>query len=303
MSKKSPRFSIIVTTYNRQTLLERCLASLLVQEFPRDEYEIIVVDDGSGDTTAGLLTVLAREGQVRYIHQENCGWSVARNTGLARSQGEIVVFTDDDCRVPIDWLARYNTAYQEHPEFAGIAGSMACDGGANLAGKIRHQVHLETFDLLNAPLKMTHQDAGEVLFCYGANRSFRREVLIGSSFDMTLLYFDDYDLNLQLHERGVRIYYDPAIQVTHCYILSARDRILADYRFGLSAVVFARKHSKQSYPRPARGSLTRLREEYRDEPLSTKLSYVAVQAMCRLARQWGYLRGAWQLHRARRRGQ
>ncbi len=65
---------------------------------------------------------------------------------------------------------------------------------------------------MNASLEMTHDKAGEVIFCYGANRSFRREALKGSHFDTDLLYFDDYDMNLQLREEGIRIYYDPAIQ-------------------------------------------------------------------------------------------
>jgi glycosyltransferase involved in cell wall biosynthesis len=299
MSKRAPRFSVIVTTYNRQALLERCLASLLVQEFPRDDYEIIVVDDGSQDTTPGLLVTLAREGQIRYLHQENCGWSMARNSGVARSQGEIVVFTDDDCRVPFDWLARYEAAYEAHPEFDGIAGSIASADGANLAGRIRYQVHLETFDLMNAPLGVNHDTPGEVIFCFGANRSFRRTAFSRSTFDVNLLYFDDFDVNLQLREQGIRIYYQPSIQVTHHYVLGARDRILADYRFGLSAVSFERKYPQHRYERPARGSLTRLREEYRAEPWRVKASYVGVQAVCRLARHWGRWMGAWKLRRGK----
>jgi len=293
MTEQPLRFSVVVTTFNREALLERCLASLLVQDFPQDNYEIIVVDDGSRDTTPGLLTSLAREGRIRYLHQENCGWAVARNTGVARSHGEIVIFTDDDCRMPIDWLARYDAIYRAHPIYDGVAGGIAPEEGANLAGKIRHQVHLEMFDLMNASLGITHEQAGEVIFCYGANRSFRRSALEGTYFDANLLYFDDYDMNLQLREEGIRIYYDPSIKVFHNYLLSARDRILADYRFGRSSVVFHKKHPDRNYLRPARGSIARLCNEYRDEPLGSRVSYVAVQAVCRLAREWGRLEGSW----------
>ena len=297
MPKKAPRFSVVVTTYNRQALLERCLAALLVQEFPREDYEIIVVDDGSADTTPGLLSTLAREGRIRYVHQENCGWAAARNTGVACSQGEIVVFTDDDCRVPHDWLAKYDAAYTEHPRYDGIAGSLACEPGANLAGKIRHQVHLETFDLMNAPLGVTREQAGEVIFCYGANRSFRRYALDGSYFDVNLLYFDDFDMNLQLRQEGIHIFYDPSIQVIHNYVLSDKTRILADYRFGLSAVRFQEKYPDQAYRRPPRGTITRLLTEYPEEPVSVKASYVAVQLVCRLAREWGRIEGRRRLAR------
>jgi glycosyltransferase involved in cell wall biosynthesis len=291
LSEESLRFSVVVTTYNREALLERCLASLLVQDFAEDQYEIIVVDDGSLDMTPGLLTSLAREGRIRYLHQENCGWAVARNTGVERSRGEIIIFTDDDCRMPIDWLKNYDAAYREHPVYDGVAGGLVSEDGANLAGKIRHQVHLEMFDLMNASLEMTHDKAGEVIFCYGANRSFRREALKGSHFDTDLLYFDDYDMNLQLRQEGIRIYYDPAIRLFHHYVLSARDRILADYRFGCSSIVFDQKYPDRTYRRPKRGTITRLFDEYRSEPIATRASYVGVQAVCRLAREWGRLEG------------
>lgn len=300
MPIKCPRFSVVVTTYNRSALLERCLASLLAQEYPREDYEIIVVDDGSEDTTPGLLTSLAREGQIRYVHQDNRGWVVARNVGLSRCQGEIVVFTDDDCRVAFDWLERYEAAYREHPEFAGVAGGIGCAEGPNLAGRIRHQVHLETFDLLNEPLGTTQDRSGEVVFCFGANRSFRRAVLRGVAFDEGLLYFDDLDMNLQLREQGLRIFYDPAIRVTHHYAPTDRERIRADYRYGLSVVSFERKHPQHPHRRPARGSLVRLRAEYRSVPLPERVRYVGVQAACRLAREWGRALGHYRLWRGRR---
>lgn len=291
MPDKPPRFSVVVTTYNRQALLERCLASLLVQDYPQDAYEIVVVDDGSADTTAGLLTSLAHEGRIRYLHQENCGWAVARNTGVARSRGEIIIFTDDDCRLPIDWLHKYDMVYHEYPMYDGVAGGVACEPGANLAGKIRYQVHLETFDLMNASMEVTHEQAGEVLFCFGANRSFRRQSLEGTSFDANLLYFDDFDMNLRLRKEGIRIFYDPSIQVFHNYVLSARDRILADYRFGRSSVLFEKKYPDRTYERPKRGSIVRLLNEYKTESLSSRLSYLAVQGACRLAREWGRIEG------------
>jgi len=293
MPEKFPRFSVVVTTYNREALLERCLASLLVQDYPQEGYEIVVVDDGSADATASLLTSLAREGRIRYLHQENCGWAVARNTGVARSRGEIILFTDDDCRLPIDWLSKYDAVYHEYPVYDGVAGSLACEPGANLAGKLRHQVHLEMFDLMNASLGITHDQAGEALFCYGANRSFRRQSLEGTSFDAHLLYFDDFDMNLRLRKEGIRIFYDPSIQVFHNYVLSARDRVLADYRFGRSSVLFKKKHPDRAYLRPKRGSLARLFNEYKGEPLLNRLSYLVVQGACRLAREWGRLEAKW----------
>jgi glycosyltransferase involved in cell wall biosynthesis len=96
-------FSVIVPTYNRLASLRRTLESLFSQDF--DDYEIIVVNDGSNDGTSQYLSALASEGRIRHIEQENRGPSAARNAGLRAAAGVYIAYTDDDCRVPADWLA------------------------------------------------------------------------------------------------------------------------------------------------------------------------------------------------------
>src|SRR5262249_26511474 len=73
----SPRVSVVVCTYNGGRTLDQCLRSLLDLDYP--DYEVIVVDDGSTDNTRDIVS---RFPGIRVIHQENCGLSAARNTGL-----------------------------------------------------------------------------------------------------------------------------------------------------------------------------------------------------------------------------
>ena len=91
------KLSIIVPVYNVEAYLQKCVASLLDQDLSKEDYEIILVDDGSTDGSAALCDTLAAEqGNIRVIHQPNRGLSGARNTGIAAATGEYIQFVDSD---------------------------------------------------------------------------------------------------------------------------------------------------------------------------------------------------------------
>ncbi len=87
-----PFFSIVLPTYNRRHQLERCLASIKKQDF--EDYEIIVVDDGSTDDTQAFLA--SGHPDVRSFYQSNHGVSKARNTGMLNAKGTYIAFMDSD---------------------------------------------------------------------------------------------------------------------------------------------------------------------------------------------------------------
>jgi glycosyltransferase involved in cell wall biosynthesis len=90
-----PTLSVIIPTYNRKVLLREALKSLTRQTYPQDRIEVIVVDDGSTDGTAGIAAE-AFSFSLRYFSQSNQGDAAARNLGARQSQADILVFLDDD---------------------------------------------------------------------------------------------------------------------------------------------------------------------------------------------------------------
>lgn len=102
------KVSVIVPVYNPGSYIEECVASLLKQSLPADEYELIFVDDGSTDGTPALLDALAaEEDRVRVVHQENSGWSGRpRNVGIDAARGEYVMFVDNDDHLGDEALER-----------------------------------------------------------------------------------------------------------------------------------------------------------------------------------------------------
>jgi len=100
-------FSVIVPTFERPRQLAGCLRALARLRYPREAYEVIVVDDGGTTPLSPVLDEARGDVQVRLLRRENGGPAAARNTGLAIARGRYVAFTDDDCQPEPDWLAAF----------------------------------------------------------------------------------------------------------------------------------------------------------------------------------------------------
>ncbi len=103
----SPRFSILIASYNRAHLLPRCLDSILGQTYA--QFEAIVIDDGSTDDTAERVRAYAeKDSRFRYLYQQNQGANAARNYGSRQARGEYVLVFDSDDEARPEWLSRLN---------------------------------------------------------------------------------------------------------------------------------------------------------------------------------------------------
>lgn len=88
--------SLVIPTHNRKDVLVKCLDLLNNQTASKDEFEVILVDDGSSDGTDKEIEKIKINYQFKYIYQENQGQSVARNRGITEAKGRIILFIDDD---------------------------------------------------------------------------------------------------------------------------------------------------------------------------------------------------------------
>lgn len=97
IDKHNPKMSVIIPTYNKAFYLDLTLKGFEFQTF--QSFEIIIIDDGSNDTTKQIVAKYSKVMDIQYLYQKNKGRAKAKNLGIQHIRGEIVVFNDDD-RIP-----------------------------------------------------------------------------------------------------------------------------------------------------------------------------------------------------------
>jgi len=116
--------SVIVPSFNRRSEIEALLNSLDQQKLSFDEFEVVVVDDGSTDDTQECVGTFidAKRLTIQFIRQDHKGPGAARNLGMENARGDVFVFIDSDCTAPPDWLAVIKRAFDADPELRAFGG-------------------------------------------------------------------------------------------------------------------------------------------------------------------------------------
>lgn len=114
-----PEIAAIICTHNRDNYLGLAIDSLLQQEY--NNYEIIVIDNASTDSTKEVVKVRLNQGKIRYVYEAQLGLSVARNRGFAETNAPIIAYLDDDAIASPHWLEKIVTSYTKNSRLA-IAG-------------------------------------------------------------------------------------------------------------------------------------------------------------------------------------
>jgi len=101
---ETPRFSIVIPTYNRPAQLAICLQACAGLDYRHDRFEVIVVDDGGSTPLDEIIGRFHGALTLKLLRQENTGPAAARNRGVSEASGEFLAFTDDDCAPAPNWL-------------------------------------------------------------------------------------------------------------------------------------------------------------------------------------------------------
>jgi O-antigen biosynthesis protein len=227
----APKVSVVVACHNGERTLRPCLDSLKRLNYP--DYEVILVDDGSTDGTA---QVAEKFPGIRYFrHQRNLGLSAARNTGITAAAGEIIAFTDADCRADEDWLY-YLVADLVRSEFVGM-------GGPNLLPPEDSPVAAVVMVSPGGPahVMLTDRRAEHIPGC---NMVFFKSALerIGGFDPIFTKAGDDVDLCWRLQQAGGELGFSPAAFVWHYRRSTAGAYLRQQYGYGEAEALLVRKH-------------------------------------------------------------
>ncbi|MBU1118725.1 glycosyltransferase family 2 protein [Patescibacteria group bacterium] len=193
------KISVVIGTFNREEKLTHVLHALENQSFPKNNFEVIVVDDGSTDNTAKQIQKIKKETDLnlKYIYQENGRAAKARNTGIKNASGEIIAFTDDDCLPSHYWIEMINRYFDDYPEIVGIEGCVVTSN-KNFLGT--HSVQNTSGDLY--------------ITC---NVAYVKEIIEKAGFfdeGFTLMHREDSDFALRVKKIG-KIIFAPEVYVLH----------------------------------------------------------------------------------------
>ncbi len=225
-----PRVSIVICAYNASSTLEDNLSSLAQLDYPN--YEVIVVNDGSTDTTGEI----AARYPFRIITVPNGGLSAARNLGLNAATGEIVAYTDADTRVDKHWLSHLVQPFIES-DVAGV-------GGPNVVPPDDPWIAQCVARSPGGPVHVMI-DNRTAEHIPGCNMAFRKAALdsIGG-FDPTYTKAgDDVDICWRLQERGLRLGFAPGALVWHHHRASVKAYFRQQVGYGEGESFLQHRHT------------------------------------------------------------
>jgi glycosyltransferase involved in cell wall biosynthesis len=238
--------SVVIPTYNRIDILEKTLKGYAGQSARKDLFEIIVVDDGSTDSTWETLGRL--EGEMPYrlrrFRQANQGPGQARNLAIGKAAGRLVLITGDDI-IPHPDLIWYHLAAHKNNPGEGEAVLGKVDWPTDLT--VNFLMHYVT-EKSALQFGYTHLDKGDrpdYRFFYTSNISLKRNFLRGKTLfrpEFVHAAYEDIELGVRLQREGMRIVYEKQALGFHHHPMTIASFCKRQYKSGEMAVVFAQLH-------------------------------------------------------------
>jgi GT2 family glycosyltransferase len=291
--------SVVIPTYNRPDRLVHCLRALAAQDYPRDRFEVLVVDDGSDAPLAPVVARFRDALNVTLVVQPNAGPARARNHGAARARGRWLAFTDDDCAPRPDWLTRLAACCRERPD--GLVGGHTINA-------LRHNVCAIASQSLIDYLYAHHASLEATAPAFFTSNNFvvaaeRFQAVGGFDESFPLVAGEDREFCDRWQERGGALQYAPDAIVLHGHELSLRRFWRQHTNYGRGACHLRRVRTLQGREPIARERLLfylrLVGYPLRRPRQGAALRVAALMALSQMANAYGYFREAARWRRQR----
>lgn len=240
MTPQNLEFSIVIPTYNRPERLQQCLMSIGVLDYPRDRFEVIVVDDGSQMSLEPVVDRFESQFSLRLMRQSNAGPASARNAGAAVAQGHYLVFTDDDCQPAKDWLTALAETLEKCPDTL-VGGHTINALPENLYSTASQLLIDYLYDYYN-------QCQEEVTFFASNNFAVPRtpyQTIGGFDTSFPLAAGEDREFCDRWRHHQFKMCYAPAMQINHTHTLTLKSFWRQHFNYGRGAFYFHKIRSQR----------------------------------------------------------
>lgn len=238
----APTVSVVIPTFNRRARLGRVLAALASQTFPRDEFEVVLVSDGSTDGTDDYLESSNVPLPIVAVSQPNAGPAAARNRGVEIANGDLVLFVDDDVVAAPDLVEQHAKTHQRDGAGLVVIGPMLTPPDF----RMNAWVSWEQAMLYKQYAAMKRGDwTATFRQFYTGNASLARSTLLDAGgFDTRFRRAEDVELAYRLDEAGCRFDFNPDAVGWHYADRSFASWLANAHDYGVNEVIFARDHHR-----------------------------------------------------------
>lgn len=287
-----PFISVIVPTYRRPARLAACLEGFTGLDYPVDRFEVVVVDDGSGEPPEEVVAAVRSHIKVSLVTIDHGGPAIARNAGAARAKGELLAFTDDDCMVTPGWLRAFAAPF--------ATGDDAMLGGRTVNALPANR-YAAASQLLIDHLYRHYNGAPHDARFFASNNIAASAEAFGAlgGFDRSfpLPAAEDRDLCLRWRRSGRRLVYVPEAVVFHAHSLTLRRFWRQHFTYGRGAFhLHARLASRREPPIAPESPAFYLRLlglALRTVPSSSRASIAALLVLSQVANTVGFFWERW----------
>lgn len=200
------KFISVVIPYYNDEKIDKCINGLLNQRYPRDRYEIIIVDNNSTQKYYGKYIAE----NVTVVEQPERGAYKSRNQGVKVAKGEIVAFTDSDCIIDSDWLKKINSSLNDSSDLYAVQG-LSLSTRSNYVAKAINDLYEKIFFEEIVDSNEMYCSRIDTRNCAILRKCFD---LIGM-FNENLLYWGDAEYGKRIVENGKKIKYLPDMNIVH----------------------------------------------------------------------------------------
>ncbi len=238
----TPSFSVVIPTFERPEALLGVLEALERQAAPPD-FEVVIVDDGSRDSTPARLRALSPPYPLRFFRQENAGPAAARNRGVEEAKGRTILFLGDDTVPEPGLLAVHARAHGEpRPQAVAVLGYTTWPRDRRVSPFLHH---INEYGLQFGYGLIEDPESVPFNFFYTSNISLPRALLRAAGlFDTTFPHaaWEDIEIAYRLMRMGMKIVYRPEAVARHHHNITFESFRRRQEKSGEAAAIFYEKH-------------------------------------------------------------
>lgn len=209
------------------------LSSIFSNEFPRELFEVLVIDNGSSDGTHEI----ARKYPVEIHHCPEKGIGPPRNLGIKMARGNVVCLTDSDCVVERNWLKKIWCFFEQNPEADGVGGPVF-SYGQNKIQKLVGELFVEDYDYPSEVKRVQFGSMSGMIF--GSNCAYKKDAILSAGG------YESGGSNVELAWRLIsmkrNLFFNPELKVSHIFSSNLASLFKQQFRWGAQNTQMKRRH-------------------------------------------------------------